>query len=639
MKTLVGLFALLAALSSTAQAASVHHWSQRFGSASTDQNGNGVAVDAGGNVFLAGNFWATVNFGGLNLTSAGAGDIFIASYDNGGGHRWSARFGDTNPNQFANAVATDPSGNVLVAGNHWGTVDFGGGPLTSAGGDDVFLVKLDSDGDHVWSKRFGDPSTDQTGRTVAVDASGEACLGGSFAGTIDFGSGSHSSLGGVDVYVAKFAANGTSIWSRRFGGVLDQVLESVAVDGSGNVILCGYFSGTVDFGGLPLTALNNDIFLVKLDSDGDHVWSGSFGSGNDQEGAAVAVDGTGAIFAAGRFESTVNFGGSTLSSVGGHDVFLAKFTGAGTHTWSKRFGSALDQAATALAVDATGDIVALGNFASTIDFGGGTITNSGSLDIFVARFLGDGSHVWSSGFGGTSDQLGEAVAIDDTERIALAGSFFSTIDFGGGNLTSAGGTDVFLAQIGDEPPDPVFITAFEATALPSAIEIRWELWSDEALDGFTLYRREAGDLQHLVVAEGSASHGQGAVIDRGVRLGASYHYVLVVHTTAGSDIQSQEIAITLPMAKLALTQNHPNPFSVATQFEITVDERGPVRVGVYDIAGRRVRLLDGGVREPGSYGLTWDGRDGMGAAVASGVYFYRVEHQGAVTARRMLLLR
>ncbi len=405
-------------------------------------------------------------------------------------------------------------------------------------------------------------------------------------------------------------------------------------------MLCGYFAGTVDFGGGPLvSAALNDVFLAKLDADGDHVWSDRFGSGNNQEGAAVAVDGTGAVFATGRFESSVNFGGSTLNSVGGFDVFLVKLTSAGAHTWSRRFGSALDQAGTAIAVDATGDVVALGNFASTIDFGGGTITNAGGLDVFVARFLGDGAHLWSAGYGGTFDQLGEAIAIDAAERIVPAGSFFSTIDFGGGVLTSAGGTDVFLAQITDEPPDPVFITAFEARALPSAIEVRWDLWSDEPLDGFTLYRGEGSEAPYDVVADGSASAGERVVTDRDVRAGASYRYVLVVHTSAGNDIRSQEISIRLPVALPTLTQNYPNPFSTVTQFEITVEEPGPVRVGVYDIAGRRVRLLDGGVREPGTYGLSWDGRDAAGALVASGVYFYRVENKIAVPARRMLLLR
>jgi hypothetical protein len=221
----------------------------------------------------------------------------------------------------------------------------------------------------------------------------------------------------------------------------------------------------------------------------------------------------------------------------------------------------------------------------------------------------------------------------------LAGTFFSTLDFGGGNLTSAGGTDVFVAQLGDGPPNPVFITAFEATALPSAIDIRWTLWSDEALDGFKLYRREDGQSRTVVVAQGIANHGEGRVIDRDVRPGASYYYTLIVHATAGHDIASQEIAITLPRGTPALTQNYPNPFTLTTEFAVTIDQRGPVVVGVYDIAGRRVRLLNHGTREAGTHTVSWDGRNAAGADVASGVYFYRLEGAGPVGARRMLLIR
>ncbi len=630
---------LLILFASSAHAAAPHFWSDRFGNASTDQDGNGIAVDDDGNVFVVGDFLSTINFGGANLTSAGAGDIFVASFDADGDHRWSKRFGDTNPNQMANAVATDASGNVIVAGNHWGTVNFGGSPLTSVGGDDIFLVKFDNDGDHAWSKRFGDASSNQIGRAVAVSSAGEIYLAGSFTGTVDFGVGPHASVGGLDVYIAKFAANGTAIWSESFGGLGDQVLESIAVDASGHVALCGYFGGTVDFGGGQLvSAANNDIFLAKLDDDGDHVWSKRFGSGNNQEGAAVAIDDAGAVIAAGRFESTVNFGGSTLTSSGGFDVFVAKFTGAGAHVWSQRFGTTGDQGATALAADPHG-IVAIGSFASTIDFGGGTLTNNGSLDLFVVRFQPDGVHLWSEAFGGTSDQLGASVAIDGDAKIALTGSFFSTIDFGGDNLTSGGGTDVFVAQLGDEVPNPVFITAFDAVVRATAIEVRWQLWSDEPLDGFTLYRSEGRESTFDVAAVGSAGHGTNAVIDSDVHAGSTYRYVLVVHTSGGHDIQSQEVAVTLPMATARLAQNSPNPFSGATRIEVTLDEAGPVRIGVYDVSGRRVRVLDAGVRGPGTHGVSWDGRDAAGVEVTSGVYFYRIEGNVLVAPRRMLLVR
>jgi hypothetical protein len=635
----LGSCALVLTTSSVLYAAPVHYWSQRFGNASTDQNGNGVAVDGSGNVLMVGTFLSTVNFGGSNLTSAGAGDIFVAAFDVDGNHQWSKRFGDTQPDQVANAVTVDGSGNVAVTGNFLGTVNFGGSLLTTAGGDDIFLVKFDSNGNHQWSKRFGNASTDQIGRAVRASGAGDITLAGSFVGTVDFGGGALMSGGGLDVYVARFQSDGDHVWSESFGGQDDQVLESIDVDDTGNVVLCGYFAGTIDFGGGQLvSAANNDVFLAKLDTDGDHVWSNRYGSGNDQEGSAVVIDGTGDVIAAGGFESTINFGGSTLTSSGGRDVFLAKFTSGGAHEWSQRFGTTLEQTSAAIAVDNSDNIGLTGAFASTIDFGGGTLTNNGGLDIFVARFNPDGDHMWSAAFGGTTDQLPEAIAIDDNARIALAGSFFSTVDFGGGNLTSAGGTDIFLAQLGDAP-NPVFITSFDARVLPSGVEIRWEVWSDELLDDYELYRRESAEPYPVVVASGPAQAGGYAVVDDAVAPGTTYHYTLLIHTESGNIIQSTELAVSVPSLANTLGQNMPNPFSIATHFDITVEARGSVRVAIYDVQGRQVRVLDHGIQDAGRYQWSWDGRDAAGRMVASGTYFYRLEGAKAGEARKMLLVR
>jgi hypothetical protein len=118
-----------------------HLWSRRFGGTSFDQ-GLGVAVDGSGNVLVTGVFEGTVDFGGGPLTSAGIIDIFVAKYSGtDGSHVWSRRFGSTIFDEGL-GVAVDGSGNVLVTGVFEGTVDFGGGPLTSAGGNDIFLLRL-----------------------------------------------------------------------------------------------------------------------------------------------------------------------------------------------------------------------------------------------------------------------------------------------------------------------------------------------------------------------------------------------------------------------------------------------------------------------------------------------------------------
>jgi len=116
-------------------------------------------------VVITGYIWGTVDFGGGPLTSAGGFDIFIAKFDTNGQHLWSQCFGDGS-NQDAYGIAIDGSGNVIVTGWFQGTVDFGGGALTSAGLDDIFVAKFDPNGNHVWSQSFGDASDDQEGHGV-----------------------------------------------------------------------------------------------------------------------------------------------------------------------------------------------------------------------------------------------------------------------------------------------------------------------------------------------------------------------------------------------------------------------------------------------------------------------------------------
>ncbi len=425
-----------------------HLWSKRFGD--TDyQEGLSVAVDGAGNVLLTGWFGGTADFGGGPLTSAGDMDIFVAKFDSSGNHLWSKRFGDASF-QAGRSVAVDGAGNVLLAGFFSGAADFGGGPLTStsAGDPDIFVAKLDGSGNHLWSKRFGDMST-QAGESVAVDGAGNVLLTGGFDGTADFGGGPLTGNGSFDIFVAKFDSNGNHLWSKRFGDGDGQFGESVAVDGTGDVLLTGSFLGTADFGGGPLAGVGDpDIFVAKFDGSGNHLWSKRFGDVGGQIGESVAVDGTGNVLLTGGFVVTADFGGGPLTSAGDADIFVAKFDSSGNHLWSKRFGDASGQVGRSVAVDAAGNVLLTGEFYGAADFGGGPLTSAGNTDIFVAMLDGSGNHLWSQRFGGAGSQLGESVAVDGARNVLLTGGLYATADFGGGSLTSAGNADIFVAKLG-----------------------------------------------------------------------------------------------------------------------------------------------------------------------------------------------
>jgi hypothetical protein len=430
-------------------------WSKTFGDTSSDA-GLAVAVDASGNVFIAGRFGGVVNFGGGSLFGAGQLDIFVAKYSGTTGqHIWSKRFGST-LNEEGTAIAVDPSGNVFVTGYFEGTVDFGGVGLVSAGSSDVFLLKLNgTTGAHIWSRRFGGTSSD-VGNSVAVDPMGTPAITGTFSGTADFGGSTFISSGSNDIFASKYdRSNGGHLWSRAFGGTGSDDGLSIATDSSGNAYVTGYYlSSAINFGGGALTnAGNYDGYLVKLASaDGSHVWSKRFGGGSVDRTYAVAAR-SGSVFVTGDyFSASIDFGGGAVSTNGPGDAFLAKFDTNGAHQWSRSIGGISGEAGFAVTIDGSGDSIITGFFLSESNFGGFPLNSAGNADVAIAKYSGtNGAHKWSRRFGGTALDHPRAVAADGSGDIFVTGFYqSSSIDFGGGPLPNAGpagASDIFLAKL------------------------------------------------------------------------------------------------------------------------------------------------------------------------------------------------
>ncbi|WP_242516134.1 PE-PGRS family protein [Sorangium cellulosum] len=187
----------------------------------------------------------------------------------------------------------------------------------------------------------------------------------------------------------------------------------------------------------------HDVFVVKLDAGGNHLWSKRFGDKLHQYALAVATDASGNIVVAGELEGTIRFGtdpSSELTSAGLKDVFVAKLDAEGNHLWSKRYGDALDQYATAVAVTGEGDIVVLGLADGSINFGedpGTAMTSDGGSNVVLARLDGNGNHLWSRRFGSESSwQRFRGLAVTDS-AIYAAGAFGGRVEIDGHVVESA----------------------------------------------------------------------------------------------------------------------------------------------------------------------------------------------------------
>jgi hypothetical protein len=279
--------------------------------------------------------------------------------------------------------------------------------------------------------------------------SGNVLITGLYYSTINFGGGVLTSSGSADVFVAKFTAAGAHAWSRTCGGTSYDSGRAVAADPSGNVLVGGSFSDEASFGGAPMTSAGQaDLFLAKYSSAGSHVWSSRFGSAGNEGIHSLGADSDGNILVAGDFDTSVDFGGGALTCAGDYDAFLAKLTSGGSHLWSKRFGSTgSDTTWGGAAVSADRRVVLAGTFTGTVDFGGGNLMSAVSRDLFLVEFGPDGTYAWSLRLGGTEPATAYGVTIDASGQVVLGGSIRGTVSVGGYPLVSAGDDDAYVMRI------------------------------------------------------------------------------------------------------------------------------------------------------------------------------------------------
>jgi alpha-tubulin suppressor-like RCC1 family protein len=378
------------------------------------------------------------------------------------------------------SIAVDSSGNVYTTGNFNGTVDFDPGAstnnLTSAGGNDIFVSKLDSSGNFVWAKRLGGAAADE-GNSIAVDSLGNVYTTGSFFGTADFDPAAETtnliSSPGIErnIFVSKLNSSGNFEWAKGFGATGFDVGRTIAVDSSGNVYTTGSFSGRVDFdpgtGEANLessSAVVADIFALKLNSSGNYVWAKSLGGTGIDEGYSIAVDSSENVYTTGYFNDTADFdpGASTnnLTSAGVNDIFVSKLDSSGNFVWAKRLGGTAADVGRSIAVDSSGNVYTTGYFIGRADFdpgaGQANLTSaSGSggsdRDVFVSKLDSSGNFVWAKGLGGTAADESNSIAVDSSGNVYTTGFFNGIADFdpgaGEANLTSAGGNDIFVSKL------------------------------------------------------------------------------------------------------------------------------------------------------------------------------------------------
>lgn len=371
----------------------------------------------------------------------------------GGSLLWARRFGDVDGDYLGGLTMFGDD--ILVTGHASGAVEFAGVETVPVGAGDAFVARFDGNGVARWVRRFGDtgdPSAaSQNGTAIAADTDGNVLVAGTLSGTVDYGGGPLTSEDDGDVFILKLQSDGTHLWSQKFSATAFEFATSVALDPLGGVIVVGSFFGTIDLGAGSLTSEGgNDIYVLKLDANGEQLWAKSFGDASTQKPLAVTTDATGNAIVTGYFGGAVSFGGPTLLAQSETDAFVVKLAGDGSHIWSKALAGIGNQDAWAITADADGSVVLAGSFADSLEVDGATLDGLGPRNAFVLKLGADGSTQWIKGYGdinGTGPVVASAVALNGTSDILLSGSFEGVVDFGTGALPGAG-ADAFALKLG-----------------------------------------------------------------------------------------------------------------------------------------------------------------------------------------------
>lgn len=462
----------------------IFKWAKAMGGIA-DKTAKDISIDQHNNIYTTGYFKGTVDFDPdstvLNLSSSGNDDIFITKLNNQGQFIWAKKIGGTNQDK-CQAICIDSTGNIYLTGTFAGTVDFNPGAgianLTAIGGLNSFICKLDSNGNYLWSKKITNGYNEAL--ELAVDPTGNSYITGYFSNTTDFdpNAGVYNLTAqsfAADAFVLKLDNLGNFIWAKAFSGFNDEFGYAIDIDYAGNVFTTGNFYGTVDFdpgiNSYNLTSTNvttTDVFITKLDTDGNFLWAHAFGDSLNDFGYKIEVDSMGNSYTIGSFVDTIDFDPSAnnytiISDQGTTNGFMLKLNPSGNFVWANGIVGFADLNLLDIHLDHINNIYITGTLSNTADFDPGSaiynLSSNGNYDIIIAKYTNAGGLDWAKNMGGYSPGgigggFGSALVTDNLYNVYIAGVFGLTVDFDPSvnvyNLTSIGNIagDIFTLKLG-----------------------------------------------------------------------------------------------------------------------------------------------------------------------------------------------
>ncbi len=462
---------------------------------------------------------------------------------------WTKTFGGVSEDLGYSVIETT-DGNFVITG------------LTGLGIYDLGLLKTDSNGNLIWFKTFGGLELDIGYKVIQTLDGGYITVGY----TSSYGAGS------FDVWVIKVDSDGNQLWAKTFGGTNLDVGVSIKQLPNGEFIVAG---STQSFG-----AGASDVWLIKLDENGNQIWAKTYGGTGNDYGNSVELTVDGGFVVTGYQESISN---------GGFDVGLLKTDSDGNLIWFKNFGgSDYDR----------GNSVKKTIDAGYIITGFTQSTGAGGKDVWLIKTDSDGNQQWAKTYGGTEDDEGQSIIQTTDGGFVITGI---TKSFGAGN------EDVGFLKT-DEVGNLLWITSFGGFNVDQGYSVK------QTSDG-------------------------GYIISGSTRsYGAGLNDVWLIKVKPDiSEVISEKLN-----PNFGLNQNYPNPFNPNTKIEYSVPQSSNIIIKVFDILGNEIETLINDEKPAGTYEITWNAEN-----LPSGVYFYQLRAvdpstgsgQVFVQTKKMLLMK
>ncbi len=528
-----------------------------------------------------------------------------------------ARITGGDENHYVTSICNDFSGNVYITGRFKWNTTIGNSNLITDGDYDIFVAKLDAEGNFLWAQRAGGIAYD-TSYDICCDQDGNVYIAGKFEETANFGSYTLSSNGSANLFIAKLESNGNWQWAISAGNSGTTKCYAINSCVDGNIVATGYFTEEPFFGSTELVCESgSNLFVAKLDPSGNWIWASQSDGTSPTHGhcgKSICSNSSGDIFLTGYVSGNGNFGSTYLASNPGIDMFIAKLDINGNWIWAINAGDFYPTNGVNIIANNEGESYTIGNFRGSVNFGNTLLSTSSynDDDIFISKIDNSGNWMWSRSAGGIYNDYGAGICINENNNINIGGTFRNDASFGPFTFT-ASGQDLFLAELDAE--------------------------------GNWIYAIQAGGTNYELMANLTIDHSNNLFVAgtfiQNITFGTITLYGFIASqiyiAKYGNDTSIVNELISLNIESIS---NHPNPFNPSTIIEFSIQNNSKIEISIFNIKGQKIRTLANNEFAVGTHSILWTGDNENNNPVGSGIYYYKLNVNGnTAVVKKCLLLK